>query len=165
MQTRFWRGKCGGWRGDPEGGAALHVAGKGRKERIVPIQGDVLRYLRAYLAATGRTLSAEGPLFRAHDRAAAKLPRHRLTTRAAGYVVDRCTKAAGVDAKRISPHSLRHTFALRSLRQRHDVIAVQKLLGHASVATTQRYLDHLGLAELRAAVPTLPVPKADDEQG
>jgi len=47
--------------------------------------------LRAYLAAAG-------PLFRAHDRAAGKLPRHRLTTRAAGYVVDRCTSAAGGDA-------------------------------------------------------------------
>jgi len=43
------------------------------------------------------------------------------------------------------------------------VIAVQKLLGHASVATTQRYLDHLGLAELRQAVPDLPIAKARTE--
>lgn len=70
-----------------------------------------------------------------------------------------------MDAKRSSPHSLRHTFALRSLRQKRDVIAVQKLLGHASVATTQRYLDHLGLAELRAAVPTLPLPAAEEPPG
>jgi site-specific recombinase XerD len=146
---------------DQEGGAALHVRqGKGRKDRIVPIQGDVARALRAYLAATGRRLGQEGPLFRAHDRAATKLPRGRLTTRAAGYVVERCVTAAGVDAKRISPHRLRHTFAIRSLRSRHDVIAVQKLLGHASVATTQRYLDHLDLAELRQAVPDLPVARA-----
>jgi len=149
---------------DQEGGAALHVRqGKGRKDRIVPIQGDVARALRAYLAATGRRLGQDGPLFRAHDRAATKLPRGRLTTRAAGYAVERCTTAAGIDAKQISPHSLRHTFAIRSLRSRHDVIAVQKLLGHASVATTQRYLDHLGLAELRQAVPDLPVAKASTE--
>jgi site-specific recombinase XerD len=142
---------------DQEGGAALHVRqGKGRKDRIVPIQADVARAIRAYLASTGRHLGEDGPLFRAHDRAATKLPRGRLTTRAAGYVVERATKAAGVDAKKISPHSLRHTFAIRSLRRRHDVIAVQKLLGHASVATTQRYLDHLDLAELRQAVPELP---------
>jgi site-specific recombinase XerD len=86
--------------------------------------------------------------------------RARLTTRAAGYIVERATKAAGIAAKQISPHSLRHTFGIRSLRSRHDVIALQKLLGHASVATTQRYLDHLDLAELRQAVPDLPVAKA-----
>jgi hypothetical protein len=83
--------------------------------------------------------------------------RARLTTRAAGYIVERATKAAGIAAKH---NSLRHTFAIRSLRSRHDVIAVQKLLGHASVAATQRYLDHLDLAELRQAVPDLPVAKA-----
>jgi len=150
---------------DQEGGAALHVRqGKGRKDRIVPIQGDVARAIRAYLAATGRRLGQDGPLFRAHDRAATKLPRGRLTTRAAGYVVERCTTAAGIDAKQISPHSLRHTFAIRSLRSRHDVIAVQKLLGHASVATTQRYLDHLDLAELRQAVPDLPSARMGPEE-
>jgi site-specific recombinase XerC len=79
--------------------------------------------------------------------------RARLTTRAAGYIVERATKAAGIAAKH---NRLRHTFAIRSLRSRHDVIAVQKLLGHASVAATQRYLDHLDLAELRRAVPDLP---------
>jgi site-specific recombinase XerD len=70
---------------DQEGGAALHVRqGKGRKDRIVPIQADVARALRAYLATTGRHLGQGGPLFRAHDRAATKLPRGRLTTRAPG---------------------------------------------------------------------------------
>ena len=112
----------------------------------MPIQPDAAR---AYRARTGRQLGQGGPLFRAHDRAATKLPRGRLTTRAVGYVVERCTTAAGIDAKRISPHRLRHTSAVPSLRSRHDVIAVQKPLEHASVATTQRYLDHLDLAELR----------------
>jgi len=60
------------------------------------------------------------------------------------------------DAKKISPHSLRHGYALRALRQGAKVPALQKLLGHASVATTSLYVDHLDLAELRAAVPTLP---------
>ena len=71
--------------------------------------------------------------------------------------MERAVAAAGVDAKRISPHSLRHSFALRSLRAGANVVAVSKLLGHASVSTTQRYVDHLALAELRAAVPPLPV--------
>jgi integrase/recombinase XerC len=53
---------------------------------------------------------------------------------------------AGLSAKAISPHALRHTYAIRALRAGGNVIAVQKLLGHASVATTQRYLDHLALS-------------------
>ena len=63
---------------------------------------------------------------------------------------------AGIEAKVISPHTLRHTFAVRALRAGHDVEAVRRLLGHASIATTQRYVDHLELGELRAAVPPLP---------
>ncbi len=65
--------------------------------------------------------------------------------------------AAGIAAKQISPHSLRHTYALRALRHGGNVVAVSKLLGHASIATTQRYLDHLQLSELRRAVPYLPL--------
>jgi len=83
--------------------------------------------------------------------------RGRLSTRAVGDVVNRCTIAAGIDAKHVSPHALRHTFALRSLRSGGNVVAVSKLLGHASITATQRYVDHLALGELRAAVPDLPL--------
>jgi site-specific recombinase XerD len=83
--------------------------------------------------------------------------RVRLSTRAVGYLVRRAMQRAGLAAKAISPHALRHTYAIRALRAGGNVIAVQKLLGHASVATTQRYLDHLTLGELRAAVPPLPM--------
>ena len=72
-------------------------------------------------------------------------------------MVRRALEKAGLAAKAISPHALRHTYAIRALRAGGNVIAVQKLLGHASVATTQRYLDHLALGELRAIVPPLPV--------
>lgn len=65
------------------------------------------------------------------------------------------TRKVGI-AKQISPHSLRHTFAIRALRFSGNAVTVSKLLGHASVATTQVYLNHLGLGELRAAVPHLP---------
>ncbi len=63
---------------------------------------------------------------------------------------------AGIHAKRVTPHALRHTFAIPALRLHGNVMAVSKLLGHRSVATTQRYLDHLAVAELRDAVPLLP---------
>jgi integrase/recombinase XerD len=149
---------------DPEGGLVIAVRrGKGRKDRQVPVQFDVSRLLLAYLADTGRRLGDPGPLFRAHDRGAAERTRSRLSTRAIGYLVRRALERAGLAAKVISPHSLRHTYALRALRAGGNVIAVQKLLGHASVATTQRYLDHLALSELRAAVPPLPMMSANHE--
>lgn len=158
---------------DGDGGTVLLVRqGKGRKDRAVPVQPDVARLVRAYLAASGRRLGDEGPLFRAHDRAAhRRADQHRerdhqhrdhqrddrrLSTRAVGYLVQRAAAAAGVEAKAISPHSLRHSFALRALRHGGNVVAVSKLLGHASISTTQRYVDHLAVAELRAAVPALP---------
>jgi len=143
---------------DPEGGLVIAVRrGKGRKDRQVPVQPDVSRLLLAYLAETGRRLGDPGPLFRAHDRGAARRDRARLSTRAVGYLVRRALERAGLAAKAISPHALRHTYAIRALRAGGNVIAVQKLLGHASVATTQPYLDHLALGELRAAVPPLPL--------
>ena len=142
---------------DADGETVLHVHGKGRKDCTVPVRGDVARLVRAYLQETGRRLGDGGPLFRSHDRGVGVRDRQRLSTRAVGYLVERATAAAGIEAKRISPHSMRHTYALRTLRAGGNVVAVSKLLGHASVATTQKYVDHLALSELRAAVPSLPV--------
>lgn len=56
-------------------------------------------------------------------------------------------------AKRISPHSLRHTYAFACLRNSKDLFAVSKLLGHASVATTQTYVNHLNILDMRQVVP------------
>jgi site-specific recombinase XerD len=63
---------------------------------------------------------------------------------------------ARVEGKAISPHSMRHSYALRYLRNGGNVVALAKLLGHAAVTTTQRYVDHLERGELRAALPALP---------
>jgi site-specific recombinase XerD len=141
-----------------EGGAALWVRqGKGRKDRHVPVWPEVTVAIRRYLAATGRRLGGDGPMFAAHDPAAGKLPRGRLASRSVAAVVSRLAHRAGIDAaKAVSPHALRHTYALRNLRQGGDVVGVSKLLGHASITTTQRYVDHLDVAELRASVARLP---------
>ena len=69
-----------------------------------------------------------------------------------GALVTRLASRAGIDAKAVSLHALRHTYALRALRHGGDVVAVSKLLGHSSIVTTQRYVDHLAVAELRAVV-------------
>lgn len=143
---------------DQDGGTALWVRmAKGRKDRIVPIQPEVAGAVRAYLAATGRLLGESGPLFRAHDRAAHRLSRGRLTARAIADVVAKYVGIARITAKHVSPHTCRHTYAIRALRAGSNIVAVSKLLGHASITTTQRYLDHLELGELRAAVPHLPM--------
>ncbi len=71
-------------------------------------------------------------------------------------VLRRLVERAGIRAKTVSPHSLRHTFAVRYLRTgRGDVAALQKILGHASLTTTQRYLDHLRVGELAETMPAL----------
>jgi site-specific recombinase XerD len=145
---------------DQEGGAALYVRqGKGRRDRVVPVQPEVEQLLRAYLARTSRRLGEDGPLFRAHDQGAEKRrqPRGRLGAGAVWAVVQRCAQAAGIDAKKVSPHALRHTMALRTLRASGNVMAVKELLGHSALSTTQRYLAHLQLAELRRAIPPLPL--------
>lgn len=142
---------------DAAGRGLLHVRhGKGGRDRLVPTSDSVMGLLRAYLQETGRTLGSDGPLFRSHDRGAVKRDRKRLTSFAASLVVHQAVNLAGVNAKRISPHSLRHTFAIRYLRNGGNIVALAEILGHANVTTTQRYLKHLELDELRATVPALP---------
>jgi site-specific recombinase XerD len=140
-----------------DGAGVLHVRhGKGGKDRLVPVGSDVLELIKVALAETGRMLGESGPLFRAHDRGATRRVRSRLTSCSAGVVVREAVRAAGVVGKAISPHSLRHGFAVRCLRAGASVVAVSTILGHADVSTTGRYLKHLELAELAASVPALP---------
>jgi site-specific recombinase XerD len=147
-------------RDDADGETVLYVrAGKGRKDRAVPIQADVARIINDYLKATKRKRGGTGPLLLANDRAVASREKRRMTARAVGYMVERTAATAGIDTKKVNPHSMRHTFAIRALRAGGNVVAVSKLLGHADLATTQRYVDHLATAELRAAVPSLPSAK------
>ena len=142
---------------DLDGGIALFVRqGKGRKDRVVPIRAEVDGLLRAYLVDTHRFLGQKGPLFLAKDRGVASRNEPGLSTRSLGRLVTELARGAGIAAKRVTPHSLRHTYAIRCLRAGGNVIAVGKLLGHASIATTQRYVDHLEVSELRSTVPALP---------
>jgi integrase/recombinase XerC len=146
---------------DQDGETALFVrSGKGRRDRVVPVRPEVDRLLRQYLGATGRYLGEAGPLFVAHDRGAAKRAGKRLSARTMRELVRERADAAGIAAKRVSPHALRHTFAMRALRHGGNVVAVSKLLGHSSIATTQLYVSSLANSELRAAIPKLPIEPA-----
>jgi len=132
-----------------DGAALLRVLGKGSKVRMVPISPGLVRELLAYLSTTGRKMGGPGPFLLAQDTRAAG----GLSARALGFLVARTMKRAGVLGKTISPHSLRHSFALRALRSGLSVVSLSRILGHSSLSTTQRYVSHLELAEMAADVP------------
>src|SRR5579871_313916 len=122
----------------------LRVLGKGRKERVVPIGRPALRALDAYAAAAaaaGRPV-APGAVFR-------NLRGGRLTARSVARLVERHVTASGTPT-RATPHALRHTFATHLLGAGADLRAIQELLGHASLSTTQRYT-HVDLRRLTDA--------------
>jgi integrase/recombinase XerC len=107
---------------------SLRVLGKGRKERIVPFGGPAARALEAWLSARGES---PGPLFTsARGR--------RLGTRSIHAIVRRSARQTGI-ARRVSPHTLRHSFATHLLDRGADLRMIQELLGHSRLSTTQRY--------------------------
>jgi len=108
----------------------VRVLGKGGKERIVPIGSYARRAIAEYLAARNAP-SGDAPLF-LNARGG------RLTSRSVARVVDKYITTLAT-MKKISPHTLRHTFATHLLEQGADLRAIQELLGHASLSTTQKY--------------------------
>lgn len=138
---------------DPGDGTVIHVRqGKGSKDRMVPVRHEVRQAIDAYLSASGRSRTDRGPLFMAEDRSMSARENWRLTTRSAARIIKWCAERAGI-RKRITPHALRHTFAFSSYIYCRNLVAVSKLLGHATIATTQRYVAHLDQLDLRKAIP------------
>lgn len=118
----------------------VRVLGKGGKERVVPLGRMAAAALGDWLAAPGRPVVAERRRRRRDDAEAVflNLRGGRLTRQGAWEVVRRHARAAGL-ADRLSPHVLRHSCATHMLDHGADVRAVQELLGHASITTTQVY--------------------------
>ncbi|MBI1733792.1 MAG: site-specific tyrosine recombinase XerD [Candidatus Rokubacteria bacterium] len=118
--------------------------GKGRKQRLVPVGGEALTWIRAYLRDVRPALTRRRDGGRLFVSARGQgLSRQSLWT-----IVRRAALAAGVK-RRVSPHVLRHSFATHLLEGGADLRAVQVMLGHADISTTQIYT-HLGSATLRA---------------
>jgi integrase/recombinase XerD len=127
----------------------LVVLGKGGKERMVPIGRAARRALEAYLAVRDRFLGGrpKARLYLFPSRAqSGHLSRQRLA-----QLLKALAPAAGIDPARLSPHVLRHAFATHLLAGGADLRAVQTLLGHADIATTEIYT-HVQGARLAAAV-------------
>ena len=125
----------------------VHLRGKGRKERIVPIGDVALRTIQAYLAqrplVDSRDLTTKrvsSPVFR-NSRGG------RLTTRSVARIVARYSKRLAGGS--VSPHTLRHSFATHLLDEGADLRSIQEMLGHVSLSTTQKYT-HLATDQLLA---------------
>lgn len=120
----------------------LRVTGKGSKERLVPLGEESQYWLERYLAsarpllAGGKAVAAtpdgQVPLFVDVDRT--PLSRQQFWA-----LVKACAAVAGIDPGKISPHGLRHSFATHLLNHGADLRALQMLLGHSSLSTTQIY--------------------------
>lgn len=148
-------------------GRIVRVRGKGGKERLVPFNtstSDALRGMLADVREAPVPVVRRSPYAAGRDRGAHARTRHplflnqrggRLTVRSVDRIVRAAARAAGVPGT-ISPHALRHTFATHLLQAGADLRAIQELLGHARLGTTQRYT-HLDLGRLlevyRAAHP------------
>ncbi len=119
----------------------IRIRGKGRKERVVPIGQTALDAIEAYL----RMRSDPPPSAAVFTGSAGK----RLTARTVQRILEKYRKILGFTQK-ASPHTLRHSFATHMLESGADLRAIQELLGHASLSTTQRYT-HLNLDSLMNA--------------
>jgi integrase/recombinase XerD len=121
----------------------LRASGKGSKERIVPVGSEAIAAVRLWLdrgrpALVG--LAPEPHLFVNHRGAG-------LTRQGLYKIVQRHARTAGLQGK-MSPHTLRHSFATHLLAGGCDLRALQEMLGHADIATTQIYT-HLSAERLR----------------
>jgi integrase/recombinase XerC len=117
---------------------AILVRGKGRKERYVPLGDAAAQVLRAYLPKREARLQAAGKQTEALLLNAKLRGNCRLTTRSVGRIVKTLAIANGLPAE-VHPHTLRHAFGTHMLEEGADLRAIQELLGHERLSTTQRY--------------------------
>lgn len=126
--------------GDSLSGRVLYVKGKGGRERLIPLVPKAITAVKAYLK------------LRAHfiPQASAKREQkyylfpswgkeHHFTRQRVGQLLKELAVKAGISPEKVSPHALRHAFATHLLHNGADLVSVQRLLGHADIATTQIY--------------------------
>jgi integrase/recombinase XerC len=129
------------WRDiDEELGMVMIRAGKGNKDRLVPLGEPALDALLAWRRAMPVAWEHNGPVI-------TNLRGGRLTTRSVETILRKRIEAAGVSAG-VTPHGLRHSFATHMLGNGADLRSIQEMLGHASLATTQRYT-HVSVNHLK----------------
>ena len=122
---------------------AILVRGKGKKERFVPLSENAVDALKQYLPQRNELVTR---FKRAHTALLVNQRGERLTTRSVGRIVKQIAMAKGLPAD-IHPHTLRHAFGTHMLAEGADLRAIQELLGHSRLSTTQRYT-HLSTRQI-----------------
>jgi len=123
----------------------VRVIGKGDKERLVPMGEDAISWISRYLAE-GRPRLVRS---RSTDALFATARGGPMTRQAFWHNLKVHTRTAGIEPKKLSPHTLRHAFATHLLNHGADLRVVQMLLGHADLSTTQIYT-HVAQARLKS---------------
>ena len=109
----------------------LTIKGKGKKERIVPIRKNVLQLLEDYIKITKK--NKQKYLFQSNGK------NNFITRRTILNIIKQTATLAGLDFTKISPHTIRHSFATHLLQKGLDIREIQELLGHSSIDTTSIY--------------------------
>lgn len=121
----------------------IQVTGKGDKERLIPIGGSTIGHIQAY-----RTVRSQVPIARGHEDILFLNRRGKGLTRVMVFlIIKELARLAGIN-KNISPHTFRHSFATHLVEGGADLVAVQEMLGHESITTTEIYT-HLNREYLR----------------
>lgn len=118
--------------------------GKGERQRLVPVGAEALHWVKRYLLTSRPALMRGG----SHDILFVNRAGRPLTRQGLWGIVRKATRLAGVRA-RVSPHTLRHSFASHLLERGADLRSIQAMLGHADISTTQIYT-HLPSSAVRA---------------
>lgn len=150
---------------DLQGGMLRINQGKGRKDRVVPLGKHAVKFLREYIAKVRPkcTANKENRQNRSLlvDRYGKSLSKQVVSIMIRGYA-----RQAKLDrGKRISVHTFRHTFATELIKNGADIVAVQKMLGHVDIKTTQGYIRALGLDLKKAHTKSHPREKDKVQPG
>lgn len=125
----------------------IKVLGKGNKERLVPIGSQAIKYIRLYREAVRVHIDVKKGM---EDVLFLSKRGNRLSRVSVFYLIKDCAVKAGI-RKNISPHTFRHSFATHLIEGGADLRAVQEMLGHASITTTEIYT-HLDRDYLRSTI-------------
>ena len=136
----------------------LPIIGKGQKERIVLLSAPAVKIVRSYLDVRGAFLASskdKNPFLFPSRGQSGYLTRQRV-----GQLLKWLCYETGIDARKVSPHVLRHAFASHMLENGADLLSLQKLLGHADVSTTEMYTHVQAQKKLQTVLAHHPLSKA-----
>jgi integrase/recombinase XerD len=122
-----------------ESQGVMYIRGKGRKERVVPYVGALRTAVKKYLSDARPKLCANGGKMESADFLFVSKSGRQMNRQDLWNILQKRGGNAGMSKKRLHPHVLRHSFATHLQRRGMDLRTLQELLGHSSIATTEKY--------------------------